>query len=123
MWDFTAIFGAYLWFFGYALLDRRAPDRDDFTLQLGTFRPFWGSPTVPFVKGAGYLRRIEAKNADELAVAQLKELKLLAWSLLIMLFTKYFSQFVHGYLAHSGVSGSVRAERKPRAVSVVHLLG
>jgi hypothetical protein len=99
VWEFTATFGAYLWFIGYSLLDCRAPGRDDFALQLGTYRPFWGSPTTPFVKGSGYLRRIEAKDADQLAVTQLKGLKLLAWSLLIGLFSKYFSEGVHGFLA------------------------
>jgi hypothetical protein len=99
VWEFTATFGAYLWFIGYSLLDCRALGRDDFALQLGTYRPFWGSPTTPFVKGSGYLRRIEAKDADQLAVAQLKGLKLLAWSLLIGLFSKYFSMGVHGFLA------------------------
>jgi hypothetical protein len=99
VWEYTATLGAYLWFIGYSLLDCRAPGRDDFALQLGTYRPFWGSPTTPFVKGSGYLRRIEAKDADQLAVTQLKGLKLLAWSLLISLFTKYFSQYVHGSLA------------------------
>jgi hypothetical protein len=99
VWEFTATFGAYLWFIGYSLLDCCAPARDDFALQLGTYRPFWGSPTTPFVKGSGYLRRIEAKDADQLAVTQLKALKLLGWSLLIALFSKYFAQFVHGFLA------------------------
>jgi hypothetical protein len=61
VWDFTAMLGAYLWFIAYSLLDCRAPGRDNLTLQLGTYRPFWGSPTTPFVKGSGYLRRIEAK--------------------------------------------------------------
>jgi len=99
VWEFTATFGAYLWFIGYSLLDCRAVGRDDFALQLGSYRPFWGSPTTPFVKGSGYLRRIEAKDADQLAVTQLKGLKLLAWSLLIGLFSKYFSIGVHVYLA------------------------
>jgi hypothetical protein len=99
VWEFTATFGAYLWFIGYSLLDCRAPGRDDFAFQVGTYRPFWGSPTTPFVKGSGYLRRIEAKDPDQLAVTQLKGLKLLAWSLLIGLFSKYFSIGVHVYLA------------------------
>jgi hypothetical protein len=99
VWDFTAMLGAYLWFIAYSLLDCRAPGRDNLTLQLGTYRPFWGSPTTPFVKGSGYLRRIEAKDPEQLAVTQLKGLKLLAWSLLIMLFAKYYSQCVHGFLA------------------------
>jgi hypothetical protein len=99
VWEFTATFGGYLWFIGYSLLDCSAPGRDDFSLQVGTYWPFWGSPATPFVKGASYLRRIEAKDADQLAVTQLKGLKLLAWSLLIALFAKYFSQGLYGYLA------------------------
>jgi hypothetical protein len=99
VWDFTYTFGVYLWFIGYSLLDRRAADHDNLGLQLGTYRPFWGSTVTPFVKGASYLRRIEAKDAQQLAVTQLKGLKLLAWSLLISLFAKYFTQFVYGYLA------------------------
>lgn len=99
VWDFTATFGVYLWFIAYSLLDRRAAGRDDFSLQLGTYRPFWGLTVVPVPKGATYWRRIEAKSAEQLAVIQMKGLKLLAWSLLITLFAKYFSQFVHGYLA------------------------
>lgn len=98
VWDFTATFGAYLWFIAYSLLDSRAPASDDFSLQLGTYRPFWGSPTTPFVKGSGYLRRIEAKDSDQLAVAQLKGLKLLAWAIVIIVFSRFFDQFVHGYL-------------------------
>jgi hypothetical protein len=98
VWDFTAIFGTYLWYIGYSLLDCRAPGRDPFSLQLGSYRPFWGAPNTPIAKGAGYLRRIEARNAEQLAVTQLKGLKLLAWALLIALFSKYFTQFIYGSL-------------------------
>jgi hypothetical protein len=98
IWDFLNVFGMYLWFIAYCLLDRRAPERDDFARQVGTFRPFWGSPNVPFVKGAAYLRRIEARDGQQLAVTQLKGLKLLLWSILLMYFSKYFAMFVHGTL-------------------------
>lgn len=99
VWDFTATFGVYLWFIAYSLMDRRAPDRDDFSLQLGVYRPFWGSTVTPFPKGAAYLRRIEAKNPEQLAIVQLKGLKLLVWSLLIAEFSKLFDRVVHGYWA------------------------
>jgi hypothetical protein len=99
VWDFTAALGVYLWFIAYSLLDARSPARDDFALQLGAYRPFWGLSVVPIPKGANYWRRIEAKNAEQLAVVQLKGLKLLAWSLLITVFLKYFAQVIHGYLA------------------------
>jgi hypothetical protein len=42
------------------------------------------SPT-PFGKGAAFLRRHQAKTNEELAVTQLKALKLLAWAGLLML--------------------------------------
>ena len=99
VWDVTRIFGFYLWFIAYSLLDLRAKDRDKFSLQLGTYRPFWGSTVTPFPKGASYLRRIEARDSEQLAVTQLKGLKLLAWALLISLFAKYYMDVVHNYLA------------------------
>jgi len=98
VWDVTRIFGLYLWFIAYSLLDLQSKDRDDVTLQLGTYRPFWGSTVTPFPKGASYLRRIEARDSQQLAVTQLKGLKLLAWSLLISLFARYYLDAVHHYL-------------------------
>jgi hypothetical protein len=99
VWDVTRIFGLYLWFIAYSLLDLQSKDRDALSLQLGTYRPFWGSTVTPFPKGASYLRRIEARDGQQLAVTQLKGLKLLAWSLLISLFAKYYFDAVHHYLA------------------------
>jgi len=98
VWDFTAILSLYIWFIAYSLLDRKAPDCDPFGLQLGTYLPFWGSTNTPLPKGAAYLRRIEARDAGQLAVTQLKGLKLLVWSILISLFAHLFTQCVHGYL-------------------------
>jgi hypothetical protein len=95
IWDFTYILTTYVWFIGYSLLDSNAPDRDDFGLQLGTYRPFWGSTNTPFVKGAGYLRRIEARDAEQLAVTQLKGLKLLVWSILLSLFLDAFNRCIY----------------------------
>lgn len=98
IWDFTFVLSTYIWFIGYSLLDRKAPSHDPFGLQLGTYRPFWGSTNTPFPKGAAYLRRIEAHNAEQLAITQLKGLKLLAWSILISLFAQFFVRCIHGRL-------------------------
>jgi hypothetical protein len=98
IWDFTYILSAYLWFIGFSLLDRNARDRDGIGLQLGTYHPFWGSSNTPFVKGAAYLRRIEARDAEQLAVTQLKGLKLLLWSILLSLFLEAFNRSIYGYL-------------------------
>lgn len=98
VWDFIAVLSIYVWFFCYSLTDRAASPRGDFPLELGTFQPFWGSTNTPYPKGAAYLRRIEAKNAEEFAVVQLKGLKLLAWALLISLVLPWWTVFFHQYL-------------------------
>lgn len=81
LWAFLLVLGRCVWFLAYSVIypePERAP-----LLQVGEYLPFWyGSATTPnpIPKGAGYLRKIEAKNADELAVCQLKALKLLFWA-------------------------------------------
>src|SRR5208283_1902894 len=99
VWDFTSSLSVYIWFICYSLLDRSSPSRDPFSLQLGSYRPFWGGTNTPYAKGAAYLRRIEAHNPEQLAVAQLKGIKLLAWSVILDLFLrKAFMPVVHGQL-------------------------
>jgi hypothetical protein len=98
-WHFLTVAAAYLWFIAYSLLDISSKSCDPFTLQVGTYQPFWGSTAVPFVKGAAYLRRIEAQNAEQLAVTQLKGLKLLVWAVILNLFLwKAFLPVVHAYI-------------------------
>jgi hypothetical protein len=98
VWDFTNSLSVYIWFICYSLLDRNAAGRDPLSLQLGSYRPFWGSTNTPFAKGAAYLRRIEARNPEQLAVTQLKGIKLLAWSIMLSLFGAVFNYCAYGYL-------------------------
>ncbi|HLI11474.1 MAG TPA: hypothetical protein VKY65_07715 [Alphaproteobacteria bacterium] len=84
-WSWVGTFAAYFWFLCYAVLDQTAKRLNPLPLQLGAFHPFWGSSTTPIGKGWAYLRRVEARDARELAVTQLKGLKLLLWSLLLWL--------------------------------------
>jgi hypothetical protein len=79
LWSFLATFAAYLWFLCYALADQRSKDASSPVVRLGAFHPVWGPSTTPFGKGVAYLKKIEAKNPLELAVTQLKGVKLLAW--------------------------------------------
>lgn len=97
--SFLSVFAAYIWFLAYSLMDLNSKSRDPYALQVGGYHPIWGSSSTPFPKGSSYLRRIEAKNAEQLAVAQLKGLKLLAWSIVLDLFLTFvYMPFVHGYL-------------------------
>ena len=62
IWQLVAVSASYVWFIGYALMDRTAKPSSDTSLELASFRPLWGSTTTPFPKGAAYLRRIEAQG-------------------------------------------------------------
>jgi len=99
LWGFIIVFGRYIWFLCYSLLDRGQAAVDGFPWQLRSYLPFWiglsTSPT-PIAKGAAYLRRIEAKDAAELAVTQLKGIKLLWWAYVLMAVETAFNGAVHG---------------------------
>jgi hypothetical protein len=98
LWSFLMTAQPFLWFMAYALADA-SKERAPIWQHFGVFHPFWGSTLTPFGKGLAYLQRFEAKTPSELAVTQLKGLKLAAWILLLAACQKYFVQFVHGYLA------------------------
>jgi len=98
LWFFLVPLCGYFWFLSYALRDQRASDRWPVLPQLGIFHPFWGSTSTPFGKGAAYLRRVEAANAQELAVTQLKGLKLLIWAYFLKALSAGFAEVIHGYL-------------------------
>jgi hypothetical protein len=97
LWSFLMTLLPYLWFLGYALGDTGIRERTPFWQHLGVFHPFWGSTLTPFGKGISYLRKFEAKTPGELAVTQLKGLKLAVWTLLLATCLNYFTALVHWY--------------------------
>lgn len=97
-WHAVGLITSYFWFIGYALMDRKAPVQTGLALEVGAFHPFWGSTNTPFPKGAAYLRRIEARDPEQLAVTQLKGLKLLIWAILLAVFSVLWNRFFHDYL-------------------------
>ncbi len=107
IWTLIEVMAAYVWFIGYALMDRSARPRADTSLELASFRPLWGSTATPFPKGAAYLRRIEAQNPEQLAIVQLKGLKLLAWAILLTVFQTLWIKFFHTYLRIPGPTQAI----------------
>ena len=99
LWAFLESFIAYLWFIAYALVDQRSRDRSATLFQIGTLHPFWGGTSTPFGKGAAFLRKVTAKNRSELAVTQLKGLKLLVWAFVLM----EVSSRLNGLVASIGI--------------------
>jgi hypothetical protein len=65
--------------------------------QFGGYLPFWEPTVIPYPKGAGYLRKIAAKNPEEFAICQLKGLKLLLWALWLKLFAVIINITLYGY--------------------------
>jgi hypothetical protein len=98
LWFAVSAVVGYMWFIAYALADRNAKPVADFTLEFAALNPIWGSTNTPYPKGASYLRRIEAKESVQLAITQLKGLKLLAWAILLWLVQTEWNRFFHGYL-------------------------
>ena len=96
-WNAAGLAVTYMWFVGYALMDRSSKPSKDLPLEVGSWWPFWGSTTTPFPKGAAYLRRIEAQNAEQFAVTQLKGVKLLAWAIALELLFRAWIFVFHGY--------------------------
>ena len=98
LWGLVGAIASYVWFIAYALTDRSSKPGKDTTLEVAAFRPLWGSTATPFPKGAAYLRRIEAQTPEQLAVTQLKGIKLLAWAILLLYLEFLWNRFFHGYL-------------------------
>jgi hypothetical protein len=95
LWSLTAVFAAYFWFLAYALIDQRRREPAPILFHLATFHPFFGSTTVPMAKGASNWTSVEAKTEEELAVTQLKGLKLLAWAIFLRLLLRVYRTIVY----------------------------
>lgn len=80
LWSMLVVLTPYVWFLPYAIVDQRARDASPPLLQLALLRPFWSPSYLPFGKGAAFLRKKLSKTPREVAITQLKAVKLLLWS-------------------------------------------
>jgi hypothetical protein len=104
IWMLLALAGPYLWFFAYALGDYASKAPDSPPRQFGTFFPFWvgsGGSSTPIGKGAAYLRKVEARTPKDLAVVQLKAVKLLMWIFVLHMVLLVFRAVVFGDLSRA----------------------
>jgi hypothetical protein len=83
VWSAVFVFTPYLWFLPFAIADLRSRTPSPLPLQVSLLRPYWSPAYLPFGKGAAFLRRHLSNTAQELAVTQLKAIKLLVWSNLL----------------------------------------
>lgn len=96
--------GSYVWFFAYAAAESRAAGATPALQQLGFWRPFWGFSNVPLGKGAAYLGRVEARDADALAFTQLAGLRLMVWAVVLTFAMDAFQRAL--YAPHGGFDGA-----------------
>ncbi len=104
LWSVVAVFAAYFWFLAYALVDQRHREPAGILFQLATFHPFFGSTMVPMAKGAAYWKSVEAQSRDDLAVTQLKGLKLLAWAIFLKVVLKVYQKIAYSKLGVTPLS-------------------
>lgn len=90
LWSFVITLAPYLWFLIYALSDVTTGARAPTAQYLGVMRPFWVNSPVPFGKSVAYLRKFEATNPHDLAVTQLKAVKLAIWAVMLAGFAYVF---------------------------------
>lgn len=98
LWGLVGVSASYMWFIAYAVTDHTSSPGKDGLLQVATFHPLWGSTNTPYPKGAANLRRIEAQTPEQLAICQLKGVKLIYWAVLLSLFRLIWNQFFHHFL-------------------------
>lgn len=80
LWSAIFILTPYVWFIPYAIVDQRVKSPGPMTLQMAVLRPFWSPSYLSFNKGAAFLRKHLAQNPVDLAITQLKAIKLLVWA-------------------------------------------
>lgn len=99
LWSGVAVFAAYFWFLAYALIDQRRRQPAPILFHLATFHPFFsGTTTVPMGKGAADLTGVEARSDEDLAVTQLKGLKLLGWAFFLKALLWIYKKIVYAKL-------------------------
>jgi len=80
VWAFIFSLMPYIWYLPAAITDLRAKGAGSIVTQLGYLRPFWSPGHLPFGKGPAFLRKHLARDPRDLAITQLKALKLLLWA-------------------------------------------
>jgi hypothetical protein len=83
LWSAIFVLTPYLWFLPLAIVDLRSRAPSSIFMQMSVLRPFWSPKYLPYGKGAAFLRKHLSQTSREIAVTQLKAIKLLIWANLL----------------------------------------
>lgn len=108
LWSAIIVLTPYLWFLPFAIVDQRTRAQD-MLQQMALLRPFWSPAYLPFGKGAAFLRKHLAKTPRDLAITQLKAVKLLLWANLLVLLRAALNWLFAGQLQIPGVAEALQA--------------
>lgn len=98
IWSMVFTFTPYIWFLSYAIVDQRNHRSTHLLLQMGVTRPFWSPSYLPHGKGAAFLAKYAPQSKVELAVTQLKAVKLLFWSNVLFAIYGAINMVFHDHL-------------------------
>jgi D-alanyl-lipoteichoic acid acyltransferase DltB (MBOAT superfamily) len=82
-------------------------------------RPFWSPAHLPFGKGAAFLRKHLARNPRELAITQLKALKLLLWANVLIAIRSSLTVVFEEYFGIPSVASAMDAALNEQANSIL----
>lgn len=108
LWSAILVLTPYLWFLPFAIVDQRTRAQD-MVQQMAVLRPFWSPAYLPFGKGAAFLRKHLAHTPRDLAITQLKAVKLLLWANLLVFLRTALAWIFEGQLQVPGVADAVDA--------------
>ncbi len=119
-WSFLVLLSGYIWFLCYVITDQRSRRHSPNLVQMGLLQPFWVVSSNPVGKGAAFLRRHWSSNPRDLAITQLKGLKLLLWmDMLLALAVVLHWVFIRTLelpTQHEAVTAFVRHEPHPLTI-------
>ena len=119
LWSLLCVLTPYFWYLAYALVDQRSKDQSSDLFQLGVFHPVWGgASSIPIGKGAAFLRKMLAKNPEEMAITQIKGVKLLLWADALLALKMLLKWFCEDYCHVPSVSDAIDASIHGHAYSL-----
>ena len=119
LWSLLCVLTPYFWYLAYALVDQRSKERSSDLFQLGVFHPVWGgASSIPVGKGAAFLRKMLAKNPEEMAITQIKGVKLLLWADALLALKMLLKWFFEDYCHIPSVTDAIDASTHKLAYSL-----
>jgi hypothetical protein len=95
-WALFFVWSKYVWFQAYSIHEARLQEHSPTMRQLAVYQPYWYPSMLPLHKGASFLGRIECRDAESLAVCQLKALKLIMWAAVLNVVLVLAKGFFYG---------------------------